>query len=213
MEPHTIEIEKLSGDSQADLGVFDTKLTGALQQKISPVILRLNPEMPAGMLLVEWLEDWNRKFHKAGMVFMVVAESSLQAQSIELSHPDDELHFVTSLDDIAKYLPAETGPVKIAPEPAASSTISMPTLLQPVASPGLAPSSQTAQDDFTSVAQSPSNPPPVMHCDEITKLSGEYICLSCGASRMWLKGDTVTNCDNPECLKPDQGWQLTWELF
>ena len=47
----------------------------------------------------------------------------------------------------------------------------------------------------------------------IVQISGEYICVGCSTSRMWLKGDVAKNCENAECVHPEAGWKMTYELF
>jgi hypothetical protein len=66
----------------------------------------------------------------------------------------------------------------------------------------------------------PPDPPPYagatvenMAVGATVSASAEYVCRTCGKSRMWLKGDTASACDNLECSDPQDGWQMTFVLF
>jgi hypothetical protein len=59
-------------------------------------------------------------------------------------------------------------------------------------------------------AGAPSGP---MAVGATVAASGEYVCSTCGKTRMWLKGDTAAACDNLECSDAQSGWQMTFMLF
>jgi len=47
----------------------------------------------------------------------------------------------------------------------------------------------------------------------IVQISGEYICLGCRTSRMWLKGDVAKECENAGMRPSGDRMEMTYELF
>jgi hypothetical protein len=54
---------------------------------------------------------------------------------------------------------------------------------------------------------------PIIKIGAIVEIAGEYVCCSCNAKRMYIKGGRATACENPECQETRAGLRLTFDLF
>jgi hypothetical protein len=199
---------------------FDEKLRRALSDQAPIIAICLHPELGCGTEMLQWLETWQDKFLKVKKQFYIVPGNVNQMECLEVSHPDQELKYVPTVEDL------ETMLMSLAPEVAeAVLEVQVPAVV-----PTPAPAQQTVQpppfptqvsDDEPATfevktvkeAPDPALPPILMDDSQIVETSGEYKCLGCQTTRMWLKGDITSECTNPECPDPDAGWEMSYELF
>jgi hypothetical protein len=221
---------------------FDRKLELALAQGDSPaVVVHLRADMQPSLDLLEWLEQWTKRFAVAGMRCVIVPQTPDQLETLEMSHPDQNLSYAASLDEIEIMFPP---PPKQAPKPKPVHDVANDAHALK-AGQDQATTSQDSEAIFelsepsdrsdpipvkkqTRPAKKPAPIPepepeelpeePVMEAKTsavgaLSTLTGEYTCMGCKVSRMWLKGETMKTCENPECLNPDAGWQLAFDVF
>ena len=194
--------------------LFEDKLKAVLGDGRFDTALYLREEVPAGISLIGWMDEWNKRFVKIGRQLIIVTATPQQYQTLELSHPDQKLRYVQSQDDLQRFTthsaaPADQHKLQAAPAPVTQvlhrETVpdapSQETIPPPVAPPP-APAS-----NFIRQA------PPFVTVGGRISLAGEYVCGGCGFPRMWMKGDTTGPCVNTECINTKAGWTLTWELF
>ena len=208
--------------NKTPIAAFNEKLRRVIPDQVQIVAIFLHPELGCGTEMLEWLESWQDKFLKVKKQFFIVPGNVNQLECLEVSHPDQELKYVPTVDDLETLL------ASLAPEVSeAVLEIQMPS---PAQAPPPAPLQQKirtepAQSEHVDaepatfevkiakpVADSAS-PPVLMDVSQIVELSGEYKCRGCGVARMWLKGDIAADCTNPECTDTDSGWEMTYELF
>jgi hypothetical protein len=210
---------------------FDAQLQAALLANVAGVAVSLAPQMPADMRLLEWLESWQKEFGEVGKEFVIVAEDPRHTQCLEISHPDQNLRYVASVEDLWRTFPAfrPAAPVpepEVPPAPAAAPVPPAQPLTQaaqksepPQPLPGPAhpavpqePLPQAVAQEPAQVVQEPA-PPLRVKSGELIRASGEYACLGCAATRMYARGDRASACENAECQAPGLGWKLVFELF
>jgi hypothetical protein len=129
----------LSGAALKDQDVwaaFDAELQAALLANVAGVAVNLVPQMPADIKLLDWLESWQKEFAGVGKEFIIVAEDYRQLHCLEISHPDQNLRYVASLEELWHTFPAyhPAGPAAAEPElpPAPAPTPAVPPQLAPV---------------------------------------------------------------------------------
>jgi hypothetical protein len=199
---------------------FDEKLRRALSDQAPIIAICLHPELGCGTDVLEWLETWQDKFLKVKKQFYIVPGNVNQMECLEVSHPDQELKYVPTVEDL------ETMLLSLAPEvveavlevqvPAAALTQApVQQAVQPPPAPAQVSDDEPATFEVKTVkeAPDPALPPILMDDSQIVETSGEYKCLGCQTTRMWLKGDITSECTNPECPDPDAGWEMSYELF
>ena len=194
---------------------FDEKLRRTLSDPAGIVAICLHPELGCGTEMLEWLETWQAKLLKVKKQFFIVPGNVNQMECLEVSHPDQELTYIPTVEDLETLLSS------LAPEVSeAVLEVQMPSAAPaPVPQPEKAvqPADETDAVAFevkiVKQAPDPSAPPLLMDVSQIVELSGEYKCRGCGTARMWLKGDITAECANPECTDTDAGWEMTYELF
>jgi hypothetical protein len=197
---------------------FDEKLRRAMSEQVKIIAISLHPELGCGTEMLEWLETWQNKLSKVGKQFYIVPGNVNQMECLEVSHPDQELKYVQSLDDLETLL-ASLAPevteavleVRIPPAAAQSAPV-QPADLSPPLQPASA-DADTFEVKLDKAEPEVSAPPILMDVSQLVETSGEYKCLGCSLARMWLKGDITTDCTNPECPDQDAGWEMTYELF
>jgi hypothetical protein len=195
---------------------FDEKLRRTLSDQAGIVAICLHPELGCGTEMLQWLETWQDKFLKVKKQFYIVPGNVNQMECLEVSHPDQELKYIPTLDDLETLL------ASLAPEVSeAVLEVRMPPSAAPAPVPKVEKVEQPAADidaetfevKIAKQAPDPSSPPVLMDATQLVELSGEYKCRGCGTARMWLKGDITAVCANPECTDTDAGWEMTYELF
>jgi hypothetical protein len=199
---------------------FDEKLRRALSDQAPIIAICLHPELGCGTEMLQWLETWQDKFLKVKKQFYIVPGNVNQMECLEVSHPDQELKYVPTVEDL------ETMLMSLAPEvaeavlevqvPAAALTQApVQQAVQPPPAPAQVSDDEPATFEVKTVkeAPDPALPPILMDDSQIVETSGEYKCLGCQTTRMWLKGDITSECTNPECPDPDAGWEMSYELF
>jgi len=206
--------------NKTPIAAFNEKLRRAMSEQAHIIAISLHPELGCGSEMLEWLETWQDKFLKVNKQFYIIPGNVNQMECLEVSHPDQELKYVASIEDFETLL------VSLAPEVSeAVLEVKMPQealspapLPQKIEPPKTAIQAVDADSAIFEVkiakeAPDPSAPPILMDISQIVETSGEYKCRGCSASRMWLKGDITTDCTNPECTDTDSGWEMTYELF
>jgi hypothetical protein len=220
---------------QPVLALFDDKLRRVLTAKNNIVALCIRPEMECSTGLLEWLEAWNTRLRNVNKKFFIVPATATQLECLEVSHPDLDLHYASSLDQLPAGEPqipdpeppvSKTEPVipvvvaeagnRIAARAVAAHQATM--MKQATEEPVVAAVISLASEETKAVHVVPDHsdflaPKVHMKAGNTVRLAGEYVCSGCRISRMWLKGDKATNCENPECRNPSAGWNLTCELF
>lgn len=182
--------------------VCNKKCNDALSADEAHIAVQLRPEMGGGVPLLDWIAKWRENFLHEGKTLYIISDDPQQQESMELSHPDQNLVFVTSekefKDQMRLVSPEVTKVIeekKVAVEDTEEKEVIDSTGSQTPVS---------IEDQKQAV---------FMAVGEIVEIAGEYICQSCGATRMWMKGKTVTGCQNPECFDPSKGWKLDFDLF
>jgi hypothetical protein len=206
---------------------FDEKLRRALSDQAGIIAISLHPELGCGTDMLEWLETWQDKFIKVKKQFFIVPGNVNQMECLEVSHPDQELKYIPTIEDLETLLASlapevseavlevrmpETAP---APVPADRSKPVQPSQSLPAAADQSAAGedAETFEVKISKKEPDVSTPPILMDVSQLVETSGEYKCLGCSTTRMWLKGDITTECTNPECADQDAGWEMTYELF
>jgi hypothetical protein len=259
-----ISPENVDGTFEDIWSEYDSRLRSALSTVQKGVALDLPAELTIDSDALDRLEQWNEKFVSINRQFFIIAHNDNQIQCLELSHPDQNLHFFSSLDQLQEHDPSfditdtgmeETGETEHddiggkeeldgSPEarpvvdPVSISEKSEPTTDEPVehhAPPQTEMKQQAAAMQETEerdreeeirepvvehhsqgeqeVEDEEESEPVIVHVGDISETSGEFICLGCSMARMYLKGDTIEKCENSECLHPDAGWKLAFDLF
>ncbi len=170
---------------------IDRKCDDALHREELSVAVVLRPEMQSGSFLVNWIENRRREFGERGKMFSVITDDSLQIESLELIHPDSEITYYTSIRNFETSF--KQVPASLSLQPAES---------KPVFS---------VSGNTRPIEEKPKQI--VVSIGDTIGISGEYTCLSCGVSRMWLKGKMVSACENQECFESNKWWQLEYDLF
>jgi hypothetical protein len=203
---------------------FDEKLRRAMSDQAGIVAICLHPELGCGTDMLEWLETWQDKFIKVKKQLYIVPGNVNQMECLEVSHPDQELKYIATVDDLEALL------ASLAPEVAEAvlevqmpSTAGAAQALHPVQAsqipgatskpPAGGAEAETFEVKLTRKEPEPSAPPILMDVSQFVETSGEYKCIGCNMTRMWLKGDVTTECTSPECTDSDAGWEMTYELF
>lgn len=183
------------------IDTFDQKLQSIISQNKNQVALQLRNDMDADTELIEWLEKWSAEFARANKEFIIAPNNPEQLECLEVSHPDQNLKYVSSIDEI-----------QIASdEPVYEQNI---TFQEEYREEPVTPDDASVEQVAIEPEPEEEPPPPVIQgVSSVTEISGEYECMGCQKSRTWLKGDTILECDNPECLNPEQGWKLICDLF
>ena len=180
--------------------VFDKKCEEALSVEEDCIAIQLRTEMGGGVPLLNWIEKWQEKFQKKGKLFYVVSDSPVQLESMELSHPDQNLNYTSTISDLEDHINYSSAPLpvkEVNDEETATNTIT---------------ENEIYLDDIKS-APAQEVQDIVIESGEVISIAGEYLCQGCGTRRMWMKGKEVTPCDNPECFEPAKGWKLDFDLF
>lgn len=176
--------------------VLDRKCEEALSGEDECIGIELRSEMGGGVPLLDWIENWLSSFSEKGKVLYMISDDPQQVETMELSHPDQNLTYVTSrreFEDSVQSLP------EVAPKSVSVEQIK-PEKTEDIKSE--IPVTISEQEKTVILADGAS-----------VDIAGEYICQSCGTSRMWMKGKTATGCRNPECFEPSKGWKLDFDLF
>ena len=205
---------------------FDEKLRRAMSDQAGIIAICLHPELGCGTDMLEWLETWRDKFLKVNKQFYIVPGNVNQMECLEVSHPDQELKYIPSVEDLETLLSSLAPDVAEAvlevrmpsPEPVPASRPVKP--VQVPQSPPAAAEDPAGDEDLGTFevkirkeTTSPAAPAVRLDVSQFVDTSAEYKCLGCNATRMWLKGDVTADCTNPECPDPDAGWEMTYELF
>jgi len=208
----TLTDEEL-GD-RAVAAVFDEKLRSGLSCKDSDVVIRLRPELGCGTEMLEWLEEWTEKFQKVKKQLYIIPANVNQLECLEVSHPDQDLRYANSLAELEDWLEVQNT------EPLAQVETSeeVAFLVEDVPPAKKEPATEAHAGeklDFEIIEKEEVRHVPDIRLQPgaIVQISGEYICLGCRTSRMWLKGDVAKECENAECAHPGTGWKMTYELF
>jgi hypothetical protein len=218
MKYAAITFDGVSVDGEGIFSALDLKLQTALGTDVESISVTLNPEMPGGGDLLDWLEKWQATCSSQKKNLVIAPSTKEQLECLELSHPDQALCYVASSEELEKMFPPHLR------EPVPEERNEEPPQEKPSAGgpPAAAPAKEPEpkqRDPFDLYPEIPSVDtvtevvPQTQHIHSTVEISGEYVCLSCGYKRMWLKGDTVTACENAECLNPEAGWQLTGDIF
>jgi hypothetical protein len=190
--------------------ILDAKLHKALKAPEKLIALELRAETKGVGDLLEWLENVTRIFTKARKELVVVPGSPEILEYLKLSHPDQALRYVESLElleQLAAQMPAETVAAKAPVKPIDAAPKTDASVVEPSHLPEREPTL------VAPAAPVDNTPPALARPGFLADVSGEFQCLGCGATRMWLKGDLVLTCVNPECLKPEVGWRLLFDVF
>jgi hypothetical protein len=204
--------------------VFDEKLRRAMSDHAGIVAICLHPELGCGTDMLEWLETWQDKFIKVKKQFYIVPGNVNQMECLEVSHPDQELKYIATVDDLetllASLAPEVTEALLEVQMPSTASAAQAISPVQASQIPGAASQppvggadADTFEVKLARKEPEPSAPPILMDVSQFVETSGEYKCIGCNMTRMWLKGDVTTECTNPECTDSDAGWEMTYELF
>jgi hypothetical protein len=205
MNNYIISVTDQEIQDQPIVKAFEDKLRLGLSQTARVVAICLHPELGCNVELLSWLETWQQRFIKVKKQFYIIPGNINQLECLEVSHPDQGLKYVASLIDLEVAIESiETQqPVPEVPAPAETTA----------PAPKFEKAEETTGDKID-IKEGPSPVPEIeMDVGSRVETSGEYICLGCKRSRMWLKGDVSEECDNPECQNSDAGWKLTYELF
>ncbi len=194
---------------------FDEKLRRAMSDQAGIIAICLHPELGCGTEMLEWLETWQAKLLKVKKQFYIVPGNVNQMECLEVSHPDQELKYIPTIEDLETLL------ASLAPEVAeAVLEVQMPSsapvpvpMVEKVEQPAADIDAETFEVKISKKTALPSIPPVCMDVSQFVDTSAEYKCLGCKTTRMWLKGDVTADCTNPECPDPDAGWEMTCELF
>jgi hypothetical protein len=197
---HTLVTVEESAVRESDpRQVFDHALTEALGTEGEVVGLVLRAELEPGVELLDWLAQWQQRLGGEGKHLVVIAEDPAQLQCLELSHPDQNLVCMSSLEQWHRTYPDEPAPAG-APQPDAA----------PVTPPEQPPQGTVPPGGE---GEEQSVPPIMVGVGTVADTAGEYACRGCGMTRMFMKGDKVGRCESAECQHPDWGWKFVFELF
>jgi len=196
--------------------LFEDKLKAVLGDGRFDTALYLREEVPAGISLIGWMDEWNKRFVKIGRQLIIVTATPQQFQTLELSHPDQKLRYVQSPDDLQRFAAHSAAPTEQHKPQAAPTPVTQ--VLHRETVPDAPPPEPAETPAAPPPAAAPANnpmrqAPPFVAVGGRISLAGEYVCGSCGIPRMWMKGDTTVPCVNTECTNTKAGWTLTWELF
>ena len=199
MEYQLIGLEIDEGTNTDIWSLFNTRCEAALSAEEECIAVQLRPEMEGGVPLLNWIENWQEQFQKKGKIFYVVSDDPVQIESMELSHPDQDLHYTTSISELEDRIAHTSAPPKKEDDDETVATRD-------------STENEIYLEDIVSAATTEEKEV-ILEAGETISIAGEYLCRGCGTRRMWMKGKTVTPCDNPECFEPDKGWKLDFDLF
>ena len=178
-------------------GIFNNKCNDALSSEEKFVAVYLKSELGTGVPLLNWLETWQARFQKEGKSFFVISEDKQQIESMELSGPEQDLNYFTSVnefEDHIKFSPAGSEEKEV--------VISEEEIEK-----------KQEKDDYSYPTFKDGPQTISLAVGDTVEIAGEYTCQSCGIGRMWMKGKEVAACKNPECFEPSKGWKLDFDLF
>jgi hypothetical protein len=200
---------------QAAATVFDEKLRHALSCKEPSVVIRLRPELGCGTEVLEWLEEWTDKFQKVKKNFFIVPANVNQLECLEVSHPDQELRYAATLEELEDRIAVIDRQSTLTEGPASEEEAAFFVEDEPLKKEPAKAALAGNKLDFEVIDKKEDvHVRDVrMQSGSIVQISGEYICEGCRTSRMWLKGDIAKDCENAECVHPGAGWKMTFELF
>lgn len=174
--------------------VFDRRCTESLSSENRNIAICLRAEMGSGLPLLDWLELWHAKFQKERKSFHIITDDPKQIESIELSSPDQNLVFFSSVNDYEAFIKGMPQDLK---EQESVKTKEKPS----------------GKDGYLQPLVKEEVKEQLLNVGDTVAIAGEYVCLGCGVNRMWIKGKEVAACKNPECFEPFKGWKLNFDLF
>jgi hypothetical protein len=198
------EIKSLSPYS-----VYDNKLRNALNGEEKYILLYLHPNLGCGTELLEWLEKWQIKFSSQKKYFIIVPGNVNQFECLEVSHPDQELKYFPNQEKVNDFLDSLIKSTNNISEEKANTKQEITQQKPEQIESKDEKKQELIPDSKEEIYKNPIH----LEIGSLVEISGEYVCLSCKTTRMWLKGDITTECNNAECSKPDMGWEMTFELF
>jgi DNA segregation ATPase FtsK/SpoIIIE-like protein len=264
--------------------VCDRKMLRAMIEARQGAAVILAAEMGSSISLLEWIEKWQNRFSKDRKKLYLITANDEQLECLEYSHPDLNLSYFSSSEELAMAVPAVFTPPSLTPSPKVAPRVIPKTIETPVENlqAGEPMAAGTERSDLldeeilteqpeSPVSQTPAPPPPAVQPAQITsspaaapdvpktapapqppppqkipipsipvlapeppspaasepcapsdspnalgtrvEIAGEYVCCGCGQKRMYIKGGRFTSCENAECLHPESGWRLTFDLF
>jgi hypothetical protein len=200
--------------NQPVAAVFDEKLRHALSCKDPDIIVRLRPELGCSTEVLVWLEEWTERFQKVKKQIYIVPANVNQLECLEVSHPDQDLKYAATLAELEDWLDIQN--VEPLPQPEANEEEAVFIIKDAPQEKGPLTEARAGDElDFEIIDKEEKKAVPDIRLlpGSIVQISGEYICVGCSTSRMWLKGDVAKNCENAECVHPEAGWKMTYELF
>ena len=138
MNPLVISVKDEDVGGQDIMTIFDEQLRHAMSAQESVVIMCIRAEMGCSTVLLEWLEGWSDRFSKVSKQLFIIPSNVNQLECLEVSHPDLELKYAPSLED----LQARLGPLVSAPEASVESEMNADASLSPEKSVERAPAFQ-----------------------------------------------------------------------
>ncbi|MCU0609397.1 MAG: hypothetical protein MUF22_06490 [Chitinispirillaceae bacterium] len=186
------------------LGLLNWKLNDELTASSSAVILSLPAALKCDMSLLEFLADWNRRFTNANKQLFFVPGDRFQQELLEVSHPDLALQYAPSLAELKQQQPALFEEQDKFPDSEKQRL------------PARNPSSTGETDRYPVIVAGEGTPvaaPVTVAVSDVLTTSGEYACLTCRKTRMWMKGEVIGTCKSAGCSGKAAGWELTFELF
>ena len=197
MNNQIIAIDENEIEDEDVWGIFNKKCTDALSSDEKSVAIHLRSELGSGVPLLNWLETWQARFQKEGKSFFVIAEDSQQIESMELSGPDQDLNFFTSVYEFEDHVRLSQ------PDPEEKVAVLVKKEI----------GKKQEKDDYSFAAFKDGPQTISLAVGDMVEIAGEYACQSCRTSRMWMKGKKVAKCKNPECFEPSKGLMLNFDLF
>jgi hypothetical protein len=234
-----ITISETIGPDDSVWSVFDRKLETALHAVEAAVSIRLRDEMGHGIELVRWLEGWSLRFKQEQKTLLCFAEDPLQRQCLDLSHPNMELQYISSLNEIPKILlllakQKATIDAPIVPpvipqkEPQQQFDVPVQEIVSPPVPRIEASGKESDSPKSAQLTMNTTRPASVgeyagytgmpggcrrIKQNTVIEISGEYRCDNCGAIRMFCKGDILHKCENRECFSAEASFTLQFDLF
>jgi hypothetical protein len=209
---------------------LDRGCSQLLESEDYSAALILPDSLKIGLKVLCWLDDLRDRFAEKKLNLCIICNKEEQLEAIDLSHPDQTLPCFKDITELSDKLnvPVENdfSDVEIdkilkeidetKKEPGTDNLSSVPAENEETTNKALEPfSSSESVNSIESIL-----PVPGTVQEQIIKISGEkvetageYRCLSCGHTRMWMKGDTFSFCVQECCAQKDKGWQLTFILF
>jgi hypothetical protein len=168
MGSEIVVLEETEIRDQPVLTLLDEKLRKALTAKSGLVAVCMRPEIGCNTGLLEWLEAWNRRFRNVNKAFFIIPATPTQLECLEVSHPDMDLRYVTSVDKLPVIEPRIVEPEPSAPvaipvqqAPPAGIREAMPDIVrETVPEPGNRIAAKAvAAHQATMIKQAPAEPP------------------------------------------------------